>query len=550
MHFPTQAQLNQALEDLEVALRPLQETPDRALVSGELQGGSLNRVTEDSLAAVYRVRAGGRSYTLRCFLAAKLHDPEIVWRYQQIQEFLDDPANGLRDYSLRLRVYPRGLAIPMDDGSSLDCPVAVSDWVDGQPLDRYLDWVRSIVHPNDARERLDQLYRQWLLLLSALHSTGFAHGDLAANNVLVRDDGSLVLIDYDFAFLDRFAGHRGLTGAQAGYRHPDTFGDTGTAPPFDGRLDHFAGLVIATTILAVRAGPELWRPPYQCDDRLPYLPFNDADFQDPGMSPLFCALERETGHELAIARAALMEASVRPLDQLLPPLIALARAGLRDRPDNLFSAILYGRKLSLRWNLPALRRLGLRGLALAVHPDYLPAGVDDPGIMRIHYVDVTGCDGDELRDELDVGAVDLDRSHVYLRLFPATRDPLSYLWRAGDEPIAGGDRVARRPCKVRYSLLRPRGEPINGLVVESDDRRTPLPELVVVRKLGSMPESARGLRPLIRLGGGSAWRDEYPFSVTNLPANVYLGVFPGDEADGQWVTCLGTGAAGPDLRIT
>ena len=88
------------------------------------------------------------------------------------------------------------------------------DWVEGKTLDKYL---RENLDDKYALEMLAYRFSQlsqWLILQP------FAHGDLKPDNILVREDGMLVLVDYDGMYVPAMKGQKARELGSPDFRHP------------------------------------------------------------------------------------------------------------------------------------------------------------------------------------------------------------------------------------------------------------------------------------------------------------------------------------------
>ena len=70
-------------------------------------------------------------------------------------------------------------------------PIVKMDWVNGVPLDKFVQ--RNLGSPNS----LQNIAARWRGVVSALRSLNIAHNDLQHGNVMVQEDHSLRLVDYD-----------------------------------------------------------------------------------------------------------------------------------------------------------------------------------------------------------------------------------------------------------------------------------------------------------------------------------------------------------------
>jgi hypothetical protein len=239
-------------------------------------------------AVVFQVcaAAGAPSWAVKCYPDAP---PGLAGRYAAVA---DAVRRGRFPGAVPARFLPEGVRV----GGAWH-PAVVLDWVEGTPL-------RRAVRDRAADPRaLDALLRAWLRLAAALRAAGVAHGDLAADNVLVVPGADPVrLVDYDAAHLP------GLPPAdEAG--HPN-FAHPAGADPAD--RDRFPLLVVATALKAVAA---LGRPAWDRYDTGDNLLFTATDFRTPDESPLFRALLDAADPELRALAGALARACRRPAAQ-------------------------------------------------------------------------------------------------------------------------------------------------------------------------------------------------------------------------------------------
>ncbi len=144
-------------------------------------------------------------------------------------------------------------------------PVVLMDWVEGETLDRYIQ--SHLDEPNALRLLAFQFSR----LASWLLSQPFAHGDLKPDNILVRSDGTLTLVDYDGMFVPAMEGTAARELGSPDFRHP-----LRTAERFNEHIDDFPLAVILLSLKALSLSPSLWNT-YGASDR---LLFSASDYRD------------------------------------------------------------------------------------------------------------------------------------------------------------------------------------------------------------------------------------------------------------------------------
>ena len=115
-----------------------------------------------------------------------------------------------------------------------------------------------------------------------LRSQSFAHGDIKPDNIMVRPDGTLTLVDYDGMFVPAMKGQKSPTIGTKDFSHP-----LRTIDDFDETIDDFALASIALSLKAISLNPSLLDE-YGASDR---LLFSAADYLDLSKSETFTALQ-------------------------------------------------------------------------------------------------------------------------------------------------------------------------------------------------------------------------------------------------------------------
>ena len=124
-----------------------------------------------------------------------------------------------------------------------------------------------------------------------LRSQSFAHGDITPDNITVRPDGTLTLVDYDGMFVPAMKGQKSPTIGTKDFSHP-----LRTIDDFDETIDDFALASIALSLKAISLNPSLLDQ-YGASDR---LLFSAADYIDLSKSNTFTALQGLLADEEAI----------------------------------------------------------------------------------------------------------------------------------------------------------------------------------------------------------------------------------------------------------
>jgi len=266
MNYPSISDYIEALRDAEDSLSELK---DLRLVYDD-QGHPI--MSSGNFAVVFKMQAPtGQYHALKCFLRDQEERSE---RYRLIAEELQYVQST---YLVEFRYLESELFVDVPNTGGEEYPVLLMDWVDGIPLDQYL---KTII--NNGYEK-DLLAYRFSLLARWLVTQPFAHGDLKPDNICVRDDGSLVLLDYDGMYVPALSGRKPLEQGSPHYRHP-----LRSTLPFDEHIDDYSLSLILLSLRAIA----LERCLYYKYSSNEYLLFSEKDQMNPYTSPVFTELER------------------------------------------------------------------------------------------------------------------------------------------------------------------------------------------------------------------------------------------------------------------
>ena len=164
-------------------------------------------MTSGNFAVVFKMKdeQTGKLHAVKCFLKEQEGRAEA---YRQIAEELEYVSST---FLTPIKYLDKELFVDSSNSEDSEFPVLLMDWVEGQTLDKYI------------REHIDDQYELSLLayqfsrLAMWLMPQPFAHGDLKPDNILVKEDGTLVLVDYDGMYVPAMKGQKaevvGGTGA-------------------------------------------------------------------------------------------------------------------------------------------------------------------------------------------------------------------------------------------------------------------------------------------------------------------------------------------------
>ena len=150
------------------------------------------------------------------------------------------------------------------------------DWIEGETMETYI-----ADHYMD-NYAMSMLCYRFCKMAAWLRSQPFAHGDIKPDNIMVRPDGTLTLVDYDGMFVPAMKGQKSPTIGTKDFSHP-----LRTIDDFDETIDDFALASIALSLKAISLNPSLLDE-YGASDR--FL-FSAADYLDLSKSKTMTALQ-------------------------------------------------------------------------------------------------------------------------------------------------------------------------------------------------------------------------------------------------------------------
>ena len=224
-----------------------------------------------AFAVVFKMqdKSTGKYYALKCFTKEQ---EERADAYRQIAEELD------------IVEYPYIIFVKyMEKEVCVDCqceedkfPVLLMDWVDGDTLEVY---IAANYHNQSSMSMLCYRFGK---MAAWLRTQSFAHGDLKSDNIIVRPDGSLALVDYDGMFVPSMKGRKSPTKGTKNFSHP-----LRTVDDFDETIDDFSLASIALSLKAISLNSTLLDL-YGKSDR---LLFSEEDYRNPSKSKVISALQ-------------------------------------------------------------------------------------------------------------------------------------------------------------------------------------------------------------------------------------------------------------------
>ena len=261
MNYPSICDYIEALRDAEDSLSELK---DLRLVYDD-QGNPI--MSSGNFAVVFKMQAPtGEYHALKCFLRDQEERSE---RYRLIAEELQYVQST---YLVKFRYLESELFVDVPNTGGEEYPVLLMDWVDGIPLDQYLKTIINKSYEKDLLAYRFSLLARWLV------TQPFAHGDLKPDNICVRGDGSLILLDYDGMYVPALSGRKPLEQGSPHYQHP-----LRSTLPFDKHIDDYSLSLILLSLRAIAIDATLYAR-YSSSE---YLLLSEQDQLNPYASPIF-----------------------------------------------------------------------------------------------------------------------------------------------------------------------------------------------------------------------------------------------------------------------
>ena len=199
-------------------------------------------MSSGNFAVVFKMKdeQTGKLYAVKCFLKEQEGRAES---YKLIEEELEFVSSN---YLTPIRYMEDELFVDSSNTDETEFPILLMDWVEGETLDKY---VRKNI--ND-KYRLELLSCRFSLLAHWIISQPFSHGDLKPENIIVKNNGTLTLIDYDGMYVPTMNGQKTRELGTPNFRHPNR-----KEFPFDEHIDDFALISILLSLKAVSLNPML-----------------------------------------------------------------------------------------------------------------------------------------------------------------------------------------------------------------------------------------------------------------------------------------------------
>lgn len=212
----------------------------------------------------------GRMYALKCFHEDQNGREQSYEAISQTLRKIHSP------YLMEVEYLSNELFVDTIMSDETEYPVLKMDWVEGETMESYI-----ATHFRDTAA-IKRLYEKFCDLALWLRTQSFAHGDIKPDNIMIKTDGSLIMVDYDGMFVPSLVGKPSPTIGTKGFSHPFR-----TDKDFDENIDDFALASMSISLLAMSEDSTLFQD-YSKPDR---LLFSYEDYQDLENSSIYKKLK-------------------------------------------------------------------------------------------------------------------------------------------------------------------------------------------------------------------------------------------------------------------
>ena len=224
-----------------------------------------------AFAVVFKMqdKSTGKYYALKCFTEEQEGRADAYRQIADELDLLDSP------YITSVKYMEKELFVDSQCEED-EFPVLLMDWVDGETMEAY---IAANYRNQSAMLMLSYRFGK---MAAWLRTQSFAHGDVKPDNIIIRPDGFLTLVDYDGMFVPSMKGCKSPTIGTKDFCHP-----LRTVDDFDETIDDFSLASIALSLKAISMKSTLLDI-YGASDR---LLFSENDYCNPSNSKVISALQ-------------------------------------------------------------------------------------------------------------------------------------------------------------------------------------------------------------------------------------------------------------------
>ena len=254
---------------------------------------------EGAYSIVFKIKSHKKDLALRCWKCVGYDDCVTVCRRMKC---ISEEFRKVRlPYFLDFSFYERGIVTCKGT-----YPVMLMDWTSCPDLKQY---IRNNLFNKEA---LHILAKNFVKMVTDLHSVKIAHGDLQVANIKVREDGNLFLIDYDTLFTPALFGEYDRVKGNLCFQHHSRIENE----LMTSCADYFSEYIIYFGIMTLANYPQL----YTCLDldNNDFI-FSKEELHDIGNSRICKFINLKKNEALNIISRSLIDAwEASSMDKIVP----------------------------------------------------------------------------------------------------------------------------------------------------------------------------------------------------------------------------------------
>ena len=200
-----------------------------------------------------------KHYAMKCFLREQPGREESYIKICNELEFVES------QYLLKTEYLPNELFVDTTQSDETEFPVLLMEWVEGSTLGAFISENYSDSF------KISQVSYNLSKMASWLLSQDFAHGDIKPDNIIVKENGNLVLVDYDGMYVPSMRGSLARENGSPNFRHPKR-----TERDFDEHIDDFSLAVLNLTLKLLSLDVATYSTIFHND----YCIFSESDYHD------------------------------------------------------------------------------------------------------------------------------------------------------------------------------------------------------------------------------------------------------------------------------
>jgi serine/threonine protein kinase len=215
-------------------------------------------MSSGNFAVVFKMKdeKTGKYFAIKCFIK------EQEGREDNYALISDELRKTDSPYILSATYLKKELFVDTVQTDESEFPILIMDWVEGETLSSMLSSISNCIsvnsyfwtqeEENKALFELRCLPSNFIRMASWLVKQPFAHGDIKPDNIIIKPDGTFVLVDYDGMFVPSMQGMNKMYTGTPNFRHPSRNYQT-----LNKEVDNYAISVIALSLCALSLKPEL-----------------------------------------------------------------------------------------------------------------------------------------------------------------------------------------------------------------------------------------------------------------------------------------------------